>query len=248
MGRIVIALVAACACATAVSASASGAGSGWTSSVCVLERRRELAGCRRELPERRHRRARSRHVRAGELQLEPLGVVARRAAGYREHRRLVEVLLRAVVDVLQLRSRLVHDPERGPRGQQPGAGLRLRLDRDAGDAAELDEQHRPERRVGSPGARVPDDAAVQRLLDEPASQQRHRHVVQRRHGANVDQGQRRQRSGAVAELVVASAGPRRGQGMGRGQRRSVEPVQESRLRDVVGVQQQHGEDPDRRLA
>src|SRR2546427_143152 len=79
-------------------------------------------------------------LRAGKLQREPLGVVAGGAAGHREHRRLVEVLLRPVVDVIQLPPRLVHDAERDTGGKQPGAGLRLHLDRDAEDAAELDEQ------------------------------------------------------------------------------------------------------------
>src|SRR6266700_1299653 len=48
-----------------------------------------------------------------------------------------------------------------PVEEQVRAALR---DRDAGDAAELDEPDRPERRVRHQGARLPDDVAVQRLL------------------------------------------------------------------------------------
>ena len=58
-----------------------------------------------------------------------------------------------------------------PVEQQPGAGLRLHLDRDAGHAAELDGQHRSERRFRHARPRLPDDAALQRVLGRrPASE------------------------------------------------------------------------------
>ena len=85
------------------------------------------------------------------------------------------------------------DPRRRARWQQPGAGLRLRLDRHAGHAAELDEQHRPERRLRHAGSRLPGDAAVQRVLGgRPAPERRDRRLLLRRPGAALGQGQRRE--------------------------------------------------------
>ena len=81
------------------------------------------------------------------VQREPLRVLARGQARNRGPRRLVEVLLRQVLDLLHVLSRRHPDPGRDAVGQQPGSGLRLRLDRDAGDAAELDRHDRPERRL-----------------------------------------------------------------------------------------------------
>ena len=54
----------------------------------------------------------ARDVRAELAQLQPLRVVARRQAGHRDARRLVEVLRREVLDVLQLLPRRLHDAER----------------------------------------------------------------------------------------------------------------------------------------
>jgi hypothetical protein len=52
-----------------------------------------------------------------------------------------------------------------PPGRQQGAGVRLRLDRNPGDAGELDGCDRSERRVRHQGPGLSDDAAVQRILD-----------------------------------------------------------------------------------
>ena len=81
-----------------------------------------------------------------------------------------------------------------PSGEQPGSGLRLHLDRHAGDAAELDGHDRPQRRLRHQGPRLPDDAAVQLVLrrDEAASGRRDRRLLQRRPGPPLGEGQRRQ--------------------------------------------------------
>ena len=74
-------------------------------------------------------------------------------------------------------------------GSKPGPGVRLRLDRHAGHAAELDEQHRPERRLRHSGPGVPGDSPVQRVLGgRPPPERRHRRLVQRRLGAHWIRG------------------------------------------------------------
>ena len=103
--------------------------------------------------------------RSGLLQREPLRVLDRGQARHRGPGRQLEVLLRQVQHLLRLPSRRRTPSRTGAvTGEQPGPGVRLRLDRHAGHAAELDEQHRPERRLRHPGPGLPDDAAVQRVL------------------------------------------------------------------------------------
>jgi len=103
------------------------------------------------------------HVRPDLAQLQPLRVVARGQARHRDDRRLVEVLRRPLLDVLRLPSRRLFDAQRDACGERPDARFRLRVERGhTGDAARLDEQHRPERRLGHEGPGLRAQPAVQR--------------------------------------------------------------------------------------
>ena len=203
----------------------------------------QLAGTGRGLPHAR------RGVRPGPLwsrrdELEPVGVVDRRQAGDRGPGRDIEVLLRPLQHLLQLPPRFVHDPQRPGRGQQPGPGLRVHNRRHPGDAAELDPQHRPERRVRHPGPRLPGDAAVQRVLAEPASERRDHALLQRRHGPALDHRQRRPAARAVAERLEPAVRARRGQAVGGGQRHSRQPLPGPRVRGLGRLQRLGHQGPD----
>ena len=185
---------------------------------------------------RRADRARSWHLPGRTVQLELLGVVDRGPAGHRESRRHLEVLLRDVLHVLRLPPRLVHHPATARRCRESGAGLRLRLHRHPGDAAELDQQHRPERGLRHQGPCLPGDAAVQRLLGQPAPELEHRDLLQRRPRAALGQGQRRQAARACAQLVQPELGVRRGQAVGGGQPHPRQPLPGPRVRRVGDLQ------------
>ena len=127
-------------------------------------------------------------------------------------------------------------------------GLRVRHDGHPGDAAELDEQHRPERRLRLPGPGVPDDASVQRLLGESAPQLEHRHRLQRRPRPELGEGQRWQAARACAQLVEPRVRLRRGQAVDRGQPLPDDEVRGSRLLGLVDLQRVLDEDQAGRLA
>ena len=154
----------------------------------VHKRRRKLSDDGRRLS-RAARLARpdGRHLSPGSVQREPLRVVAGGQARNRGSCRHVEVLLRQVLDLLHVLQRRVPDPERNADHQQPSPGLRLRLDRHAADATELDRHDRPQRRLRHQGTRVPDHAAVQLVLrrHEAPSRRRDRRVLQRRPGPHT---------------------------------------------------------------
>jgi hypothetical protein len=87
----------------------------------------------------------------------------------------------------------VHDPRWECRRDEPGARVRVHHRRHTGHAAELDEQHGPERGLRHTGSRLPDDAAVQRVLGRRhASERRDRRLLFGRLGSPLGQGERRQ--------------------------------------------------------
>ena len=106
------------------------------------------------------------------------------------------------------------------------------------DAAELDEQHRPERRLRHPGPRVPDDAAVQRVLGgRPAPERRDRPLLlattSAPHWIKGNGGSDLEPNNNQTSLTLR---PRRGQAVGRRQPLRRHPVPGPRLRDVDDVQ------------
>ena len=106
------------------------------------------------------------------------------------------------------------------------------------DASELDGRDRPERRVRHQGTRLPDHAAVQRLLGrvDAASRRSDRRLLLRRHGPALGQGQRRAGPGAVSERLGQAGRSCRGEAVDRGQRHRRQPQPGPRLRDVVSLQ------------
>ena len=151
-------------------------------------------------------------------------------------RRLVEVLLREVLDVLQLPPRRLHHAKWHAVIQRPGHRLRLHLDRLTGKPSELDEQHRPQRRLRHPGSRVPGNVAVQRVLGEPAPERRHRRRLQRRPWAHVDGGQPWEVPESAPELNELEPRRRCRQAVDRGEPHRGQSLPGPRLRDVGRVQ------------
>ena len=129
----------------------------------------------------------------------------------------------------------LHDSPRQAGRERADPRLRLRHHGHTGHAAELDEQHRPERRLRHARSRVPGHAPVQRLLDEPSPERRDRRRLQRRLGQDVDDRQRRQVPRAAEQPVELRRRRLPGQAVGRGQRKPAQPIPRPRLRGVGGL-------------
>ncbi len=122
--------------------------------------------------------------------------------------------------------------------------------RHAGDAAQLDEQHRPQRRLRHPGARVPDNTAVQCLLGgRLAPERRDRCLVLGRPRPPLGERERRPSDRQYEQPDEPFVWTRRGQAVDRRQPHPRQPVPEPRLRDVDDFQrcQRQRQDHGRRL-
>ena len=126
--------------------------------------------------------------------------------------------------------------EDGPVDGEPGPGLRLHLHRHPGDAAELDQQHRPERRLRHQGPRLPGDAALQRLLGQPAPELEHRRLLQRRPRPALGHRATAASRSSRNQLVQHRPRVRRGQAVGGRQPHPRQPLPGPRLRRLGDLQ------------
>ena len=168
--------------------------------------------------------------------------------GHGVARRHVEALLREVQHVLRLPSRRVRDPRtaRSPAQSQVQGYDCVSTGTQAMPPSWTNNTD-PNVDFDTQGPRLPDDAAVQRLLGgRAASQRRDRPLLLRRPRPALDQGQRRPRPRAQQQPDQPELRPRRGQAVGRRQPLPRHRLPGPRLRDVDDVQRSGRERQDPR--